>query len=112
MTACRYCRCTDIEACIGDDGEPCFWYRPGYCSGCAREHTILLIQTVENFDVAALIDHDLMLGGWPVRVVANDHGMSITDHIGCVVLVADPDGFYLAPHYSVVEVAAFLGVKI
>ena len=34
--ACRWCGCTDIDACIDVDGLPCFWVSPGLCSACAR----------------------------------------------------------------------------
>lgn len=31
---CRVCGCTDLTACVGNDGLPCFWVEPGLCSAC------------------------------------------------------------------------------
>lgn len=31
---CRMCGCTDNNACIGRDGEPCHWVTPTLCSVC------------------------------------------------------------------------------
>ena len=31
---CRSCGCTDIRACVGADGLPCYWMEPGLCSEC------------------------------------------------------------------------------
>lgn len=31
---CRVCDCTDITACIGEDGLPCHWVEPDLCSHC------------------------------------------------------------------------------
>ncbi len=31
---CRSCGCTDIAACVGADGLPCYWIEPGLCSNC------------------------------------------------------------------------------
>lgn len=114
MTACRFCGCTEIRACVGDDGEPCWWFRPGYCSACAQEHITVLVEAAENFDHRATWDpKPLDIGGWPIRVFAGAAiGITIYDHVGAVVVQADQDGFYLAPHYSPVEVAPLLGVKI
>jgi hypothetical protein len=31
---CRYCGCTDEDACELQDGGGCFWAWPGLCSVC------------------------------------------------------------------------------
>lgn len=33
-TACRICGCTDDEACVDLDGQPCTWVDDGLCSAC------------------------------------------------------------------------------
>ena len=37
---CRQCGCVDEDcsSCIERTGEPCFWFEPDLCSGCAFEH--------------------------------------------------------------------------
>jgi hypothetical protein len=37
---CRACGCTDDRACIGEDGEPCYWVAEDLCSACAMEAAI------------------------------------------------------------------------
>lgn len=36
-TMCRVCGCTDEEACIDANGQPCRWVEPNLCSHCAIE---------------------------------------------------------------------------
>ncbi len=31
---CRICGCTDDDACIGHDGQPCHWVTGELCSRC------------------------------------------------------------------------------
>lgn len=31
---CRRCGCTDNHACLGSDGEPCYWVEEDLCSNC------------------------------------------------------------------------------
>lgn len=37
MGVCRYCGCTQNDACEGEDGEPCHWVAEDLCSQCAAE---------------------------------------------------------------------------
>lgn len=33
---CRICGCTDITACLHDDGTPCAWHNQDLCTKCAE----------------------------------------------------------------------------
>lgn len=32
--SCRFCGCTDLNACIDGDGHACYWVAPDVCSEC------------------------------------------------------------------------------
>jgi hypothetical protein len=34
IRSCRVCGCTDDKACLGDDGNPCYWIEDNLCSAC------------------------------------------------------------------------------
>ena len=48
LVECRVCGCTDVHACIGDDGLPCHWVEEDLCSNCAGE-------TMDDGDVANVL---------------------------------------------------------
>lgn len=49
LVECRVCGCTDVHACIGDDGVPCHWVEDDLCSNCAGE-------TMDDGDVAHVLE--------------------------------------------------------
>lgn len=32
--ACKVCGCSDFDACVDEDGQPCYWVDDDLCSAC------------------------------------------------------------------------------
>lgn len=71
MKTCRVCGCTNIMACIDNDGLPCYWVEDDLCSACSivrirYDHAHSLSVMVEWFK-GMIKCHNL---GTPVLTVA------------------------------------------
>lgn len=46
---------------------------------------------------------EVTLNGWPFVIEREQDGVHVFDHLGLEICAIDPDGVFVAPHYSAAE---------
>ena len=111
LPKCRYCGCDELHACPGG----CSWYRPGYCSACAKRHLSDLVASILEWLTPDRREQlcekpvvETSIGNWPAKIQYGEESdglpqVWVIDHIGCPAIFLTPDGVTLSPHYTPVE---------
>ena len=52
--SCRICSCTEIDPCVGEQGQTCAWAALEFCSSCAARIAAILFADPEAIPLAIL----------------------------------------------------------